>query len=145
MRNHFYYRKEIDITHENKEKSDQKLHDLWKKATAMFRKKRFDESKILYETYIKANPLNMEAKGQYVSRKYRTLAKFTPYSYFSYVFWYCFMFIFANVHFYPSFFTVTSYLPFTMPLTYLFVIQPCLKLGFARSFSTFFCIAVCFF
>ena len=41
--------------------------DLWEKAKVLFRMRKFSESKVAYESYLKSYPNNLEALGQYVS------------------------------------------------------------------------------
>ena len=50
------------------DENDDLLTDLakWEKAILLFKASRFLESKAMFESYIKANPNNLEASGQYV-------------------------------------------------------------------------------
>ena len=59
------------FTKDAKTRSSETTVKLWERAMDLFRQQRYEDSKSLYETYIKANPNNFEAIGQYVS--YRTL------------------------------------------------------------------------
>ena len=57
---------ELKSTKDRKQNHEDDAANLWNAAKDLFREERFEESKVLYETYIKANPTNFEAMGQYV-------------------------------------------------------------------------------
>jgi len=55
--------------------SEESKADMWNRATNLFRNQRFEESKKLYEKILFFSPENLEAKGQYVRKRYRALKK----------------------------------------------------------------------